>query len=148
MDLPFELSTNYRKNKKDKWREYGMKFENDLAFHIIYKRYIYSSHCELCGIKFKTRSERQLEHDHTTNKFRNIVCRSCNRRKYDYKHVVGETGFQYIFKQKDKTYKQGFTYRFDAFINGKQTFIKLCKDLNKLVAYRDQWFKEHPEYYT
>ena len=81
MELPFPLPNRHRWNTKSSWKCKGLVFENDLAFSIVYKRYIYARQCELCEKVFTKSKDRQMEHDHDTGKFRNVVCNQCNTTK-------------------------------------------------------------------
>ena len=139
MSLPFELR-KYHKNKTlNNWRIYGLK-ETDEFIESLYNRYIYTSHCELCNKEFKTTKDRHMEHDHETGRFRNIVCNRCNNRKHDVKMNSNNTsGYKGIYKQNCKTSKQGYTWRFDARINGKKKPIKSSVSYDKLVAFATQW---------
>ena len=144
MELPFELSKRNKAAAKSNWNSKGLKFENDLAFHIIYKKYIFSAVCELCDKKYKSRNDRQMEHCHTTGKFRNICCRSCNLKKRDVKiSKNNKSGHKFIYKKNNSNYKQGFIWAFDATINGKQRTVKRLTNLEKLIEYRNQWLIEN-----
>ena len=46
-----------------------------------YDKYLDSTHCELCGIKFINNNgsnQKCFDHDHYTNLARNIICKTCN----------------------------------------------------------------------
>ena len=95
------------------------------------------------------RRDRHMDHNHETGEFRNICCKSCNARKSDNKIPSTNTsGHKNIYKQIEPTCKQGFLWSFRVTIDGKRKQIKTCVDLEKLIKIRDQWFKEHPNYYT
>jgi flagellar biosynthesis GTPase FlhF len=64
-----------------KWKNRGLD-ETDEELDIIYELYIQQEFCYSCDVKL-TRdgvcpTQACLDHDHTTNKFRQICCRSCN----------------------------------------------------------------------
>ena len=71
MNLPFELAKKHKPKTKYMWKMYGLIMDN---FEEIYNEYIYATHCDLCEKEFKTTLDRQMEHDHKTGEFRNIVC--------------------------------------------------------------------------
>ena len=148
MELPFAVSKTNKGNTKSTWRYNGLKFENHLAFHIIYKRYIYSAVCELCDTKYKSRRDRHMEHCHATGKFRNICCQSCNMKKRDVKiRTDNKSGYKHIYKANKPRYKQGFCWVFKVFINGKNVRPKSSTNLEKLIKFRDKWLIEN-NYHT
>ena len=143
MKLPFPLYKQHRWRTKGNWKSRGLVFENDLAFSIIYKRYIYARQCELCQKVFTKSLDRQMEHDHDTGKFRNVVCNQCNSLKADKKIQSDNTsGYKGICWHKDNN-----RWVFQAYINGKQKHIKQMTDLDKLIAFAEQW-KIDNDYYT
>ena len=143
--LPFELKKNHKSITKGSWKKNGLNMDN---FEHIYQEYIHTTHCQLCNKQFENTRERQMEHDHQTGKFRNIVCNSCNRRKADLKiHSNNSSGVRNIVKKKDTTCKQGFRWEFYVKINQKHTFIKSSVNLDKLVKFAEQWKKDN-NYYT
>ena len=146
MDLPFELYKYHKSNIKSIWKKNGLITDE---FEEIYKQYIYSSNCELCGNEYKTRRDRCMEHSHETGKFRNICCRICNQRKSDIKmRSHNKSGHKYISKKKNPSCKEGFTWLFQVTIDGKQKKIKSSVDLEMLLKFRDDYFKDNPGYHT
>ena len=144
-ELPFELKPYHKALMKYSWKRIGLITDN---FEEIYNKYIYATHCELCNKQFTKTIDRQMEHDHQTGKFRNIVCNSCNRRKADLKiHSNNSSGVRNIVKKKDTTCKQGFRWEFYVKINQKHTFIKSSVNLDKLVKFAEQWKKDN-NYHT
>ena len=134
-DLPFPLSKRHRWNTKTNWKSRGLVFENDLAFSIVYKRYIYARQCELCQKVFTKSKDRQMDHDHDTSKFRNIVCNKCNHLKADNKlHSNNKSGYRGISWRKGNN-----RWEFQAYVNGKKKHIKYMKDLDELITFVDQW---------
>tara|TARA_R110000822_G_scaffold188520_1_gene327643 strand:+ start:331 stop:705 length:375 start_codon:yes stop_codon:yes gene_type:complete len=124
-----------------------MKFTEE-DFEYIYNEYIRATNCDLCNNKFKSSRDRHLDHNHETGEIRNIVCNMCNLKKADRKIRSDNTsGYRNIFKQKDKTCKQGFYWEFKLQIDGKRKIIKSSVDIDKLIAFSDKWLLEHP-YYT
>ena len=144
-DLPFELYKHHRRFTKARWKWKGLVFENDLAFSIVYKRYIYARKCELCQKVFTKTNDRQMEHDHDTSKFRNVVCTSCNQLKADVKIQHNNTsGYRGICWHKGNDKR---LWEFRAYIDGKKKSIKYMKDKDKLIAFATQW-KIDNNYYT
>ena len=146
--LPFPLGDRkqHKMRTKSAWKNCGLKFENNLAFDIIYKRYIFSAVCELCDKKYEKRIDRQMEHNHEKNQFRNICCRSCNLRKRDVKKTQNNSGNKNIYRRKDSVCRQGFRYIFHVYINGKPKTIKTSTDLMYLFAFSVKW-KDDNNYY-
>ena len=140
-DFPFELKSYHKALTKYSWKRIGLNMDN---FEHIYQEYIHTTHCQLCNKQFENTRERQMEHDHQTGEFRNIVCRSCNQKKADVKLKSNNTsGYKGICKQKDTTCKQGFIWQFSVKINGKPKIIKCSVDLEKLIKFAEQWKKDN-----
>ena len=139
MTLPFKLQKDHKKWKKIDWR-YNKKMNfTDEDFELyIYPKYIKATHCDLCNNKFKNRRDRQLDHNHITGEIRNIVCCSCNQRKYDIEYK-NTTGYKYISKMKKINCKQGFIWRFCI----QRKNIKCSTNLDYLIKFRDDWLKEN-----
>ena len=138
MELPFELYYRHKPKTLANWKRNGL-IESDEQIEFIYTDYIYGIHCDLCGEFYKSTKDRQMEHCHETGEFRNIVCQSCNLRKADVKRTKNTSGYCGIYKSMHKKYKQGYIWRFQAYINGKETQIKSSVDYDKLVAFATQW---------
>ena len=117
MELPFELKKNHKTITKSNWKRFGLIMNN---FNDIYERYIYASKCELCNKEFKNTKDRQMEHNHETGEFRNIVCTSCNQKKKDIIHKRNTSGYRNISKMPCKSTKEGFIWEFSLRINQKK----------------------------
>lgn len=138
MDLPFKLSKTHKSEKKSNWIRSGLIMDN---FDEIYNKYIYATNCDLCDKVFPNTKDRQMEHDHKTGEFRNIVCMRCNAKKSDKKIQGNNTsGYKHIAKCKNSQCKQGYYWQFQVQdTNGKQTKIKSSVDLDRLIHFRDKW---------
>ena len=143
-ELPFKLYNNHKTITRCLWKKLGLIMDN---FEEIYNNYIIATHCDLCGLKFKNTRERQMDHDHQTGEFRNIVCRSCNALKKDRKQSNNTSGYKGISRQIDKRCKQGFRWRFQVNINGKLKAIKTSVNLEKLIKFAEKWKKDN-NYHT
>ncbi len=69
-----------KNTRKARWKYNGLNMEN---FEEIYKRYLSTTHCDLCKVeltedKRMTKTTRVMDHSHITGEFRNILCQSCN----------------------------------------------------------------------
>ena len=142
--LPFELKPNHKAKTKRNWKRNGLITDK---FEEIYKEYIYATNCDLCGKEFTNTRDRQMEHCHETGQFRNIVCNSCNLLKKDRKQSNNTSGYKCISKQNDIKCKQGYNWRFQVKINGKQKTIKQSVNLEKLIKFAEQWKKDN-NYHT
>ena len=139
-ELPFKLHKNHKSTTKARWKKRGLNMDN---FEEIYNKYIYATHCDLCNKLFPNTLDRQMEHDHNTHEFRNIVCKSCNQLKSDVKHSRNTSGYIGISKQTSKKCKQGFYWKFMVNINGKRKHIKTSVDFDKLVIFANKWKKDN-----
>jgi hypothetical protein len=145
--MKFDIPDYHKHNNKNNWKRRGLKCD-DLEFEIIYNRYLNAEYCELCNKEFLCSLDRQMEHDHDTGYFRNICCRSCNMLKSDVKMRKNNTsGFCGISPEKRASCKQGFTWKFEAYINGKKRSIKRNIDLDKLIEFATEWKIEN-NYHT
>ena len=144
--LPFEVNKKHKSNTKYKWKSRGLIFTTQ-EFQTIYERYIKSSFCELCGIKYKNSRDRHMDHDHSTGKFRNIVCCKCNTWKSDKKSRPTITGERFITTREDKCVVQGFLYIFQFSRSGKNIIHKASKDLEKIIEFRNKFIDENPQYF-
>lgn len=137
MSLPFELKDKHKNVTKQNWKQTGLIMDN---FEDIYQKYIHTTNCELCNKEFLKSNDRQMEHNHETGEFRNIVCSSCNMLKHDVKlKSSNSSGYSGISKVNDTRFKQGYTWVFEIMLNGKKKFIKKSVDLDKLITYATQW---------
>ena len=144
-EVPFPLHKDHKSITKTNWiKKYGMNIDDD-DFDYIYDMYIHATHCDLCGKKFLTSLDRQLDHDHTTGEVRNIVCNKCNSRKED-RVSNTNTGLKYICKLKNNKCTNGYTYNFQIMRNGKHIIRKSSVDLDKLVKFRDEFLKNNNIY--
>jgi hypothetical protein len=145
--MKFELKKYHKSMTIGKWRRTGLIAEYH-EMEIIYTRYVNAEFCEICNKEFLTTRDRQMEHSHETGKFRNICCQRCNLLKSDVKIRKNNTsGYKGICKEYGKTFKQGFTWRFLAQVDGKNKTIKRSVNLEKLIEFAENWKKEN-NYHT
>ena len=134
--INMELYKYHKTKTIYQWIKAGLK-ESEEQIKIIYEYSITCKNCELCNKEFTKLRDRQMEHDHETGKFRNIVCNSCNQLKQDKVSTTNTTGYKGISKIKCK--RQQDYYSFQPYINGRQKCIKRSIDLDKLIAYAKEW---------
>ena len=145
MTLPFELTKYHKSSKKYEWKRRGIIFVG--LFEEIYDRYIHCSHCDKCKKKFKNSLDRCLDHNHLiTDDFnvRNVLCRSCNNKNHQIWN--NSTGEKYIYKCKNKKYKQGFAFIIEININGKKVLKHLRTTLELAVECRNKFVADNPQY--
>tara|TARA_R110002074_G_scaffold136987_1_gene281881 strand:- start:63 stop:485 length:423 start_codon:yes stop_codon:yes gene_type:complete len=138
----FEIDNKYKIVRKSQWKSAGLVMDN---FEEIWTRYINTDKCELCNKDFLKRSDRVMDHCHTTGKFRNVVCRACNNRKRDV--VLSNTGEMHISKTKCSNYKQGYGYRINIKRNKKDLFAKRTKTLEDAIKCRDEFMRDNPQHF-
>jgi len=62
------------------WKKRGLiELEGVYTYQSLFEYYISITHCEVCKTKYKDSNDRCLDHSHTTNIFRWVLCRNCNR---------------------------------------------------------------------
>ena len=65
------------------WKKRGLiELEGVYTYQSLFEYYISITHCEVCNKKFKDSHDRCLDHCHTTNIFRWVLCQSCNNKDY------------------------------------------------------------------
>ena len=138
--LPFKLFTDHKSITKSNWKggEDGL-ICTDEEFDAYYAEFIYLTNCDLCGEFFKSSQDRQMDHDHHTREFRNFVCKSCNLLKADREQSNNTSGYTGITKELDTRYNQGYYWKFEVILNGKQKKIKSSIDKEKLIEFATQW---------
>tara|TARA_R110000851_G_scaffold74814_1_gene164972 strand:- start:238 stop:684 length:447 start_codon:yes stop_codon:yes gene_type:complete len=144
-EFPFELRKNHKSDTIYNWKRYGL-IETDERILEIYEGSIRCSNCELCGNAFTSARNRQMDHDHITGKFRNIVCQKCNLCKSD-KKIYNNTGERWISKCSTKKYKQGFYFQIRIYRNCKEVLCTTTKTLEEAIEIRDKFILENPEYF-
>lgn len=76
----YRLTPNGKKSYRiTDWKRRGVIAEDYEALHEIWLK---QTHCELCNVELTTGkpclTRKCLDHNHTTGKFRNILCNYCN----------------------------------------------------------------------
>ena len=70
---------NHDINTIKNWKRYGLiELQGVYTYESLYEYYISITHCEVCNKKFKNSFDKCLDHCHTTNIFRWVLCRNCN----------------------------------------------------------------------
>ena len=77
-----QTEAGHRADKISKWKSnHKIKLRDNEDWVSIYYYVESLDFCEDCGNQFKSRRDRQLDHDHQTGYIRDIVCNSCNTRR-------------------------------------------------------------------
>jgi len=97
------------------WKSRGLIY-ND--YDELYEIYIKTINCGHCNKEFKNSSDRCMDHDHETGRFRNIVCRACNNQDCYIKYPNGYDGKvyrqQYYKDNKEQILQKHKQYREDT----------------------------------
>ena len=134
----------YKTTMRRNWRQRGLVFCSEEEFDEIFERYINSTHCEICNKKYKSSRDKHMDHEHLINEkfgvFRNVLCNSCNHRRSDNKmRSTNTSNAKNISKQISKNCKEGYYWKFQAYINGKQKTIKSSVNKQFLIEFADKW---------
>ena len=121
------------KHTSSTWKLSGLTWTTEDEIEGIYTLYLGSTHCETCNKGYKNSKDKCMDHDHDTNKFRNILCRSCNLKIQD-SNTSGINGISW------RKNRDGWEYR--IMINGK-THTKCSKNKEWLINYKLEFEKEN-----
>jgi len=106
----------YRETNKGKkiikisqWKSNGLISDN---YDQVYQLWLDSTHCDKCGCQYTDKIPKDMEHCHTTGRFRAIVCHKCNMNMLDRtKPTTNKSGHKNIYYDKrEKKYKYQKTY--------------------------------------
>ena len=119
-----------KSNRISNWKHIGL-IETQAEIDEIYNRYLESKYCEIfvCSKEYTTDNKKCMDHCHDTNKFRNVVCNSCNTKM----NSANKSGIPNI--RWNKQYK-GWCY--EITING-QKHSKCSKDKAYLIEYKKDY---------
>ena len=101
------------------WKRHGLIHDD---YNELYEIYIKTMNCEHCNKEFKNSTDRCMDHDHATGKFRKIVCRACNICDTYIKYPNGYTNED--LKKKQQEYR-------DNHKDKMKEFNKIYKQKNK-----------------
>ena len=133
-----EYNKWYRTTEKGKksitigqWKFKGLIWETEDEIDEIYNRYLNSKYCEnpKCGKEYKNSKDKCMDHCHTTHKFRNILCNSCNSKIQD-NNTSGINGISWD--------EQSNGWRYKITINGK-THSKYSRDKDYVIKYKEDY---------
>ena len=117
------------------WKRKGLKESREFIDQI-YDEYLLSTQCELCGEAYSEHNVKNMEHDHNTGKFRNIVCHRCNSWKEDKPSK---------FIGWDKTTNK---YRVNVRRNYRLVLNKNAKTEEQAKEILNRFKEDHPYYFT
>ena len=137
-----EYMKNYRKTPEGKksntindWKCQGLK-ETKEFMNQIYEEYLNSEECQLCGEPYSKHNRKEMEHNHETGEFRNIVCKRCNCWKTD-------KAVKNIHWCKDRN-----KHVVKIFRNYKNVLQKHCETEEACKEVLNQFILDNPHYFT
>ena len=122
-----------------KWKRRGLiceKYTNEYGlicdkYDQVYQLWLDSTHCDKCGCQYTKGNHKDMEHCHTTGRFRAIVCHKCNMNMLDLKKRTDNTS-----GHKNISYcKVHKTYRYRKTYYGK-TRTKYLKTLSETLCWK------------
>ena len=129
-----EYMREYRKTPNGKkshqisnWKSNGLVGD----YELIYSRYINTTNCDDCNILLTTDGKsittKCMDHNHTTNEFRNILCKNCNSKKREnQKNFSGHRGIYFVKTRNLWIYQKRY--------NGKNIYQKRSKSKTKILC--------------
>ena len=136
--MPYKDKTCYNAKKVstiNNWKRRGLK-ETKEFMNQIYEEYLLSEECELCGEPYKNSLDKQMEHNHETGEFRNIVCKRCNIWKTD------RAGKNITWCKKRNNYVVQIQR------NYKRVLRIYCKTEEECREILNQFILDNPHYFT
>ena len=137
------LSKKYNRQKNTKinnWKFYGVTFDHKDEVNYVYDRYINTKKCDNCEKIFDNSIDKCLDHNHSTGKFRAILCRHCNQNYFRSKYKNNKTGYKNIRYSHDNKYYVVELQK-DYIVVCKKMFSKTNYTLNDVVLFRDEIYK-------
>jgi hypothetical protein len=138
MDCFGVLSKYHKTDTRRNWIKRGLIMNN---FDELYEKYLVSSSCDKCQNPYKNRRDKCMDHSHSTNEFRNIICNHCNVRTDLTDNACGHINIHTYF---DK--RSGYEYwRIQIMINNKKyqkLFNKTKYSIEEVVLYRDAMYED------
>ena len=128
-----------KQNRINQWIFRGLN-ESREYIEQIYEEYLSSEECQLCGEVYSIKNNKNMDHCHETGKFRNIVCKRCNKWKLGNKA-------KYIFKEYKKK-EDKYVFRIQVVRNGKRVICKERNNYEKALEVLNQFILDNPQYFT
>jgi len=63
---------------KSSWKSYGLIDSYKDNYEKLYNLYLNTNKCNICKYEFDNSNRRCMDHNHSTGKFRQILCNRCN----------------------------------------------------------------------
>ena len=117
------------------WNRRGL---NEQDFDHAYKYYIESVRCDWCKNEYINSTDKQMDHCHIENTFRNILCQTCNLWRNESTNIC---------KIKKNDCKQGFYWQVQVKRNGKKVFQKTSIDKTVMEEALAIFKDENPLYF-
>ena len=135
-----EYNKEYRKTEKgikiamiNNWKTIGLIDSDNDNYEKIYQIYMDTANCDLCNVVLttgKNNTSKNMEHDHKTGLFRNVVCHTCNVKIRDIETPCkSNTGIKNISYNKKRNH-----YRYEKTTNGVRIYDHF-KELDDAICY-------------
>ena len=85
------------------WKRSGLIYDD---YKELYEIYIKTMECQHCNKEFKNSTDRCMDHNHETGRFRKIVCQKCNINDSYIKYPNGYTKEEYRYNNREKIKEQ------------------------------------------
>ena len=71
-------SAGKKSHTKRDWKHYGLIDSDNDKYEKVYNLYLNTNECDVCKYEFDKSNWKCMDHDHSTGKFRQILCHRCN----------------------------------------------------------------------
>jgi hypothetical protein len=120
------------RRRKQNWKQQGLIDSDNDNYEKINHRWLNTTNCDLCNVILtndKSETNKEMEHDHKTGLFRNVVCHICNIKIRDKEAICrSNTGIKNITLYHEKYYKYSKTV-------DKKNVTKHFKELDDAICY-------------
>lgn len=138
-------TSRYKSLIINQWKYKGV-IHDDL--NALFQQYINTTQCQHCAKIFKSTRDRHLDHDHTTGKFRMIVCHKCNVKDSYIKYPDGYDEKQYTKQYRENNKEKleawsGENIECDCGFVGRRNNIARHKKSAKHISWRTNMLRKY-----